>query len=187
MLEKLPAGLGRALRGVRPGLTKLAFNDDRLADVVGTIDVTSPAFAEDGPLPSRYTADGAGLSPPLEWSHVPIEAASLALLIEDADSPTPNPLVHAIVWNLPSGDGRLAEAALGGGFSVAMGRNSYLGTTYLAPDPPPGHGEHRYAFQLFALDNRLAFTAPPGRTKLLEGLHGHAIAKGVLIGTYGRD
>jgi len=187
VLEKLPAGLGRALRGVRPGLTKLAFNDDRLADVVATIDVTSPAFAEDGPVPTRYTADGAGLSPPLEWSHVPIEAASVVLLIEDADSPMPHPLVHAIVWNLPAGASGLAEGALSGGAPLSMGRNSYLGTAYLAPDPPPGHGEHRYAFQVFALDNRPAFTIPPGRSKLLESLHGHAIAKGLLIGTYDRD
>ncbi len=191
MLEKLPAGLGRVLRGIRPGLAQLAVNDDGLADVVSCIEVSSPAFAEDGPLPARYTADGGGLSPPLEWHQVPAGAATIALLMEDADSPTPNPLVHAIVWDLPGRDGGLTEGVLRGlaegGAPYAMGRNSSLNTTYLPPDPPPGHGAHRYAFQVFALGIRPDFVAPPGRSKLLDALRSHAIAKGVLIGTYGRD
>ena len=37
------------------------------------------------------------------------QVASLLLVVEDADSPTPNPLVHAIVVSLPPGDTRLVE------------------------------------------------------------------------------
>ena len=75
-------------------------------------------------------------------------------MVEDADSPTPNPLVHAIVVNLPPGDTRLVEAALPsqgneGQDTVHAGRNSGLQAAWLPPDPPPGHGVHRYAFQLY--------------------------------------
>jgi Raf kinase inhibitor-like YbhB/YbcL family protein len=137
----------------------------------------------------RYTADGEKLSPPLEWSGIPAGTAALVLLVEDADSPTPQPLVHAIVLDLPPSETRLAEGALpgpAGGAARAMGRNSYFMARYLPPDPPPGHGAHRYAFQLFALDAAPTFKAPPGRRELVDAIRGHVLAKGSLIGTYER-
>jgi Raf kinase inhibitor-like YbhB/YbcL family protein len=192
MLENLPASIGRALRGARPGVAELVINDDALAEIADAIVVSSPAFADGDELPARFTADGEGISPPLEWSGVPQNAAELVLLVEDADSPTPNPLVQAIVWNLPPGDGGLEEGAMPAeaqlGLKPAMGVNSYLRLGYLPPDPPPGHGPHRYAFQVFALVTPLAIeTTAPGRTELVDALRVHAVAKGMLIGTYERD
>ncbi|MDB6163885.1 MAG: phosphatidylethanolamine-binding protein, partial [Xanthomonadaceae bacterium] len=108
MLEHLPARFGRVLRGLRPGLEKIVFNDPDLP-ATGAMPVHSRAFADGAPLPLRYTADGEGLSPPIQWHAVPHAARSVALLMEDADSPTPRPLVHAIVWNLPAEDGVLGE------------------------------------------------------------------------------
>jgi len=192
MLEKLPAGIGRILRGARPGLSELVFNDDALAEVDDTLVVTSPAFADGEPLPARFTADGDGVSPPLRWAGVPEGTAEVVLLIEDADSPTPNPLVHAIVWRLPAEDGGLEEGAMPEETKVigtpAMGVNSFLRVGYLPPDPPPGHGAHRYAFQVFALRLPLTIeTAAPGRTELVEALQISAIARGMLIGSYERE
>ncbi|MEO7338654.1 MAG: YbhB/YbcL family Raf kinase inhibitor-like protein, partial [Caldimonas sp.] len=55
------------------------------------------------------------------------------------------------------------------------------------PDPPPGHGVHHYAFQVFALDaSAPPFSDTPGRDEVLEALRDHAIASGCLIGTYER-
>jgi hypothetical protein len=191
MLEKLPAALGRVLRGARPGMEELVINNDALAEVPETIVLTSPAFADGEPLPVRFTADGEGVSPPLQWQGVPEKAAELVLLVEDADSPTPNPLVHAIVWHLAPADGGLEEGAMpaerGIGTQPAMGVNSFMRIGYLPPDPPPGHGPHRYAFQIFALGAPLAIdTAAPGRTELVDALHASASAKGLLLGTYER-
>jgi Raf kinase inhibitor-like YbhB/YbcL family protein len=187
MLEKLPESIGHALAGVRAGLDETAFNTLGLRQGMASISITSLAFADHAPLPSRYTADGEGLSPPLQWTGVPDSASSLVLLVEDADSPTPHPLVHAIAVGLPAGDGALAEAALASadheGTGVHTGRNSYLQAAWLPPDPPPGHGVHRYAFQLFALNNAPAFSATPGRDEVLDALRAHAIASGLLIGT----
>jgi Raf kinase inhibitor-like YbhB/YbcL family protein len=154
MLEHIPHWLGSALKGVRAGVDKLAIVQEGLGSFTA-IDLRSPAFANGARLPERFTADGAGVSPPLFWTGVPQQATHLALLVEDADAPTPSPLVHAIVWGLPCEDGQLAEGAIvadgDGGEAGDVGTNSYLREGWLPPDPPTGHGEHRYAFQLFAL------------------------------------
>ncbi len=190
MLEKIPAGVGRVLKSIRPGMQTLVIHDEAFAAVPDVIAVSSPAFAADGAIPVRFTEDGEGLSPPLEWIGVPPEAQSLVLLIEDADSPTFKPLVHVILGDLAPVDARLAEGALpaahSGEVRFGMGRNSFLHRSWLPPDPPPGHGPHHYAFQLFALNEAPEFEKTPGRSAMLAALHGHVIAKGMLVGTYER-
>jgi Raf kinase inhibitor-like YbhB/YbcL family protein len=189
MLEKLPEAIGHALQGQRAGLEKILFNKIDLRQGTGQIEVSSLAFTDHGPLPARFTADGEGASPPLQWRGVPESATSLALIVEDADSPTPEPLVHAIAVNLDSRSNDLAEGELRevDESPLNLGRNSYLRETWLPPDPPPGHGVHRYAFQLFALTGDTQFSKAPGRDELMQALLERAIASGCLIGTYERD
>jgi hypothetical protein len=43
-----------------------------------TLTLSSPAFAEGGIIPMRYTRDGKNVSPPLKWSGVPDNAKSLS-------------------------------------------------------------------------------------------------------------
>lgn len=190
MLEKLPDALGHALREQRAGLEKIAFNQTGLRQGMAALELTSLAFADHAPIPAFYTADGPGHSPPLEWSGVPVAARSLLLIVEDADAPTPQPLVHAIAVDLSPHENRLAEGALRSpdheGEGVKTGRNSYLGKRWLPPDPPPGHGVHRYCFQLFALGEGPAFSGAPGREAVLDALRERALASGLLIGTYER-
>jgi len=190
MLEKLPDAIGHALREQRAGLDKTAFNAVDLRQGMAAITVTSLAFADHAPIPERYTADGEGLSPPLSWSGVPAGVASLVLIVEDADAPLPQPLVHAIVFDLRPEDGSFAEGALPSddheGVGLSLGRNSFMQTSWLPPDPPPGHGPHRYAFQIFALEAGVEFDASPGREAVLEAIGESAVASGCLIGTYER-
>jgi Raf kinase inhibitor-like YbhB/YbcL family protein len=190
MLEKLPDAIGHALRGQRAGLEKTAFQAVDLRGGMAALTVTSLAFADHAPIPERYTADGAGLSPPLQWRGAPAAATSLALIVEDADAPTPQPLVHAIVVDLPPGDGGVGEGALPSAGHLAeglkVGRNSYLQAGWLPPDPPPGHGVHRYVFQVFAFEAGVTLGETPGRDALLVAIREHALASGCLIGTYER-
>lgn len=190
MLEKLPDVIGHVLHDQRAGLDKLAFNKVGLRSGMAAITVSSLAFQDHAPLPVLYTADGAGTSPSLQWTGLPAQAQSAVLIVEDADAPTPQPLVHAIVVGLPPGDGALREGALdeheGRGPEWSCGLNSFLQAHWLPPDPPPGHGVHRYAFQLFALSTTPAWSAKPGREEVLEVLKAHALASGCLIGTYER-
>ncbi|MDM0012232.1 YbhB/YbcL family Raf kinase inhibitor-like protein [Variovorax sp. J22P168] len=187
MLEKLPDVIGHALQGVRAGLDEIFFNTLGLRAGMASIKVSSLAFADHAPLPERYTADGIGRSPRIDWIGVPPGAAALVLVVEDADSPTPHPMVHAIAVDLPPSDGQLPEGALPSaeheGAGVHTGLNSFLQAAWLPPDPPPGHGVHRYAFQLFALAAAPGFSPNPGREEVFEALRAHAIASGLLIGT----
>ncbi len=190
MLENLPDFVGHALRDQRAGLDQLAFNRLPLCGGQGAITVTSLAFVDHGPLPALYTADGEGVSPPLQWTGVPASATSVVLIVEDADSPTPHPLVHAIAVALPVGEGTLRQGALDDDADAPedsrLGRNSYLQHGWLPPDPPPGHGRHRYAFQVFALAGAAALPEAPGRDALMEALARDAIASGMIVGTYER-
>jgi phosphatidylethanolamine-binding protein (PEBP) family uncharacterized protein len=142
MLEKLPDALGHALREQRAGLDKTAFRLIDLRAGMGALEVKSLAFVDHAPIPAQYTADGPGISPPLQWIGVPSGASSLVLIVEDADAPTPQPLVHAIVAGA-AGRGRCAcrgaitsDEHPGAGYKT--GRNSYLQASWLPPDPPPG-------------------------------------------------
>lgn len=186
MLEKLPRAIGHALQGLSPGIDATLFHADEFADVPDTMALRSDSFADGGPMPTRHSHDGEGVSPSLAWSGVPSGASELVILVEDADSPTPKPLVHAIVWGLDARDGSLPGGGIAADGQAETGRNSFLGTGWLPPDPPTGHGPHRYVFQIYALDRRLALSGTPGRGALVEAMRGHVVAKGALIGTYER-
>ena len=216
MLEQLPSALGHAMQGLRAGLDQTVFHAVDLRQGMGSIRLASLAFADHAPMPQRCTADGSGVSPPLHWTGVPSAATEVVLIVEDADSPTPQPLVHAIAHGLPTrrpddgasaaepkplrteeavaaetGDGALAEAALSEvdelAPTVPMGRNSMLQTRWLPPDPPPGHGVHRYVFQVFALGPGEPISDHPGREALRVAVQQRGLASGCLIGTYERD
>jgi phosphatidylethanolamine-binding protein (PEBP) family uncharacterized protein len=90
----------------------------------------------------------------------------------------------------PPGREGLAEGELNSSDAdgrVHVGRNSYLMSGWLPPDPPPGHGPHRYAFQVFALLPGDPFSGKPGRDALLDAIRERALASGCLIGTYERQ
>lgn len=189
MLEHIPHWLGAALKGLRAGTDKLAIVQPGLGSFAA-IELRSPAFANGARLPERFTADGEGVSPPLFWTGVPDGADCLVLIVEDPDAPTPSPLVHAIVWGMPAQDGQLGEGAIvadGAGSDAGdVGRNSFRREGWLPPDPPTGHGEHRYAFQLFALAPSEDPGETPNRNNAVAVMQGRVLAAGVLTGTYSR-
>ena len=150
------------------------------------ITVTSIAFQEGGPIPSKYTCDGADVSPPLQWSAVPPTAKSLALIVDDPDAPA-GTWVHWVFYDLPVSTTQLPEdvpknarLALGG----KQGTNDFKKIGYGGPCPPSG--THRYFFKLYALDSQTSLE--PGATKdqLLNAMKDKVVAQGQLIGTYKR-
>lgn len=191
MLEKLPEQLGHALINQRAGMEQVVYNHLHAQREVSRLTVSSPVFGFNGFLPKRCTADGEGVSPPLSWSGCPADTASVAIIVEDADSPTPHPIVHAIAVNLPRAADSLTEGALNAehqpGGELEMGSNSYLEHTWLPPDPPPGHGEHRYVFQVFALRPGVEFSKTVGRGEFMKFVLTHAIGVGCLVGLYERS
>lgn len=191
MLEHVPQWIGEMLKNVRAGHSRLVIAQDGIYTNGVRLDISSPAFASGARLPIRFTADGEGVSPPLTWGPAPEGTASIALIVEDPDAPATSPLVHAIVWNLPTHENRLAEGAIiadgkGGPDGSDVGRNSYLAEGWLPPDPPTGHGSHDYVFQLFALSETADIGASPGRSGFVSAIQGKVLAAGILVGTYSR-
>lgn len=191
MLEHLPQWLGHLMCNVRAGHAKLVIAEQGLGVGENPLDLSSPAFADGGRLPIRFTADGEGISPPLVWGDVPAGTASLALIVEDPDAPTPNPIVHALVWSIAAEERGLAEgviAADGAGQADGqdVGRNSYFSEGWLPPDPPTGHGSHDYVFQLFALSETPEISRNPGRSDFVKAITGRVLGAGFLVGTYSR-
>ena len=68
--------------------------------------LTSPAFADHTPIPSRYSCDGANTAPPLAWSGEPPHTAAYALIADDPDAPDPaaptRTFVHWVLYNIPA-------------------------------------------------------------------------------------
>jgi phosphatidylethanolamine-binding protein (PEBP) family uncharacterized protein len=176
MLEKLPESLGHALINQRAGMENVVYNQLYRNRQVARLDVRSRAFVFNARLPTRYTADGDGISPPLDWDKVPQEARAVALIVEDADSPTPHPLVHAIVVGLEHTDGSIEEGALNSpnheGIGLDTGQNSFF--------------QHAWLPQVFALREGPPFSEAPGRRAFIDLVLDRAIAVGCLIGTYAR-
>lgn len=180
--------IGKALRGIRAGDKHLAWNDTALVTAPVRISLVSPSFTEGQAIPTRYAGEGVGenISPPLRWSGVPEGAAELVLIMQDPDAPLPRAVVHVIATGISPDAGGLAEGALGAAPApgIRLGRASFGRRAYAGPRPVPGHGPHRYIFQLVALKRPLSFAAVPGLRELLIAMRGSAIARGRLIGTF---
>lgn len=152
--------------------------------------LSSAAFADGQPVPTRYSCDGEDLSPPLQWRGAPPNTKSLVLIVDDPDAPDPAApkmtWVHWLLYNLPPTSSGLPEgvrtAALPPG--TREGRNDWQRTGYGGPCPPVGR--HRYFFKLFALDTELPDLKEPDKRKLEAAMQNHILAQVQLIGTYQR-
>lgn len=152
--------------------------------------LTSSAFNHAGEIPSRYTCDGADVSPELRWSDLPSGAQSLALIVDDPDAPDPAApkmvYVHWVLYDIPpSADGLPASVAprdLPKG--TREGLNDWKRTGYGGPCPPIGR--HRYYHKLYALDTVLGDLGTPTKQKVEQAMRGHILGEAVLMGTYER-
>ena len=156
MLEHVPHWLGSALKGLRAGADKLAI-----------VQAAAGQLRRDRPAQPGLRQRRAAARAVHRRRRGRLAAAVLdrgagrdrAARADRRGSPTrrrPQPLVHAIVWGLP------AERRAAGGRGDRRRRGgrrrrrcrpqlAIFREGWLPPDPPTGHGEHRYAFQLFAL------------------------------------
>ena len=161
----------------------MSIAEGELAGVNASIAVSSPAFGPDEPIPSQYTADGEGLSPPLEWSGVPMSAEAVVLVVEDADEPAQSRCARHRVGLAGRAIRRYPRATEAMSVRVRSEDSRRRSCRLIRR---PGVARIGYAFQVFALDTVPRFESQPGRTELLDKIKGHVIAKGLLIGTYER-
>jgi Raf kinase inhibitor-like YbhB/YbcL family protein len=143
-----------------------------------SLDLASPAFANNGTIPTEYTSEGADVSPPLLWSKVPAGTKSIAILVDDPDAPK-GTFTHWLVTGIPATTRSLGKgAALPPGATAA--KNDTGTPAYAGPCPPSG--KHRYQFRVYALD----VTLPKAMTRadFLNAISGHILASGQLVGMY---
>jgi Raf kinase inhibitor-like YbhB/YbcL family protein len=142
------------------------------------LEITSPAFADQEFIPVQYTCDGINVNPPLKIGHIPDEAKSLAIIVEDPDAPSKT-WIHWLVWNIPTRH-EIHENELPG----VQGINDFNLHQYGGPCPPSGI--HRYFFKVYALDAILELPEHTKVAQLEKAMSAHILSFGQLMGKYKR-
>jgi Raf kinase inhibitor-like YbhB/YbcL family protein len=138
-------------------------------------------FGESERIPSKYTCDGENINPPLEFIDVPKNAKSLALIVDDPDSPS-KIWCHWVVWGISANTRKIPENSVPD--DAVEGINDFEHVKY--DGPCPHSGTHKYRFILYALD--IDFKPPKELTKtnLENAIKTHVIDKAILTGKYSK-
>lgn len=154
--------------------------------------ISSSAFGNNSLMPSKFSCDGEGISPPLKIDGVPDETQSLALIMDDPDIPETvksskgiEVFDHWLVFdistkNLISGSLDIKEG--GADIDGVNGTNSAGSVGYVGPCPPDG--EHRYFFKVYALKSFLDLPEGASRMQIEKGMDGLVLDKAELFGLY---
>lgn len=147
------------------------------------MNITSKAFKNDEAMPVRYSCQGDGVNPPLEFADAPKEAQTLALIVDDPDAPGQT-FVHWVMWNMPATMAAIPENwEPEPGVSVGAngaGKNSWY------PACPPS-GVHHYHFKLYALNQKLDLAEGSSKAELEKAMDGHIVGQAELVGTYAKQ
>lgn len=142
--------------------------------------VTSSAFKEGAEIPVKYTCEGEGVSPPLEWSAVPEGTVELALVVDDPDAPD-GTFTHWILLDLKAELTAIAEGEVPAG--AKEGKNS-AGEQDWAPPCPPAGPAHHYRFTVYALDRDLTVEGSVPTSAYITAIESAAGASGRLTALY---
>lgn len=146
---------------------------------MASLKVSSPAFEFGQQIPQKYTCDGKDVNPPLHIENIPGEAISLVVIVDDPDAPA-RTWNHWIAWNIPV----VSDIPEGTSLGVS-GVNDFRKEGYNGPCPP--YGVHRYYYKVYAINQDLRLKRSEKKRKLLNTIKNSILAKGELVGLYGRD
>ena len=151
--------------------------------------LTSPDFEDGGVIPNKYTqAVPDAVSPKLEWTNVPPNTASFALILHDPDAALQkktDDVLHWMIFNIPGSARELPEgipnasAQLSDGTVQAKNLRGAVG--FMGPGAPAAGPYHHYTFELFALDEKLSLGPDATRAEVLNAMNGHILGKAVLV------
>ena len=150
--------------------------------------LTSTAFSQDGPIPTKHTGEGEDVSPGLTWTNAPEGTESFAVICHDPDAPLITPsgnygFVHWIYYNIPAAITGLKEACT----SYTNGKTDFGKLGFGGPMPPNGHGQHSYYFWILALNKELNLEAGLSMYEWLSAAEPNIIGMNRLVGKYQRD
>jgi Raf kinase inhibitor-like YbhB/YbcL family protein len=168
---------GPAGKRTKPGI------DDAPSATAGEVMLRSAAFNDHTMIPDRYSFEKDGISPPLEWTGIPDEAAELVLLCEDPDAPT-GTFTHWLVVGIPPEATGVDEGSSPEGGTPC--RNDFGEVGWGGPRPPVGDDPHRYFFRLYATDSPSGLGQDATREEVHAFLEEHTLARGNTVGLFGR-
>ena len=184
-----------------------------LSAKVTKLTVTSPAFANNGAIPVKYTCLGQSASPPINVANIPATARSLAIVICDPDATSRISTVAESYNNTTKGKktthkktvhtrpAKMMDACTPDGFThwviwnIDTGmsipenfRNDDIGMNSAKQQGyvamcPPA-GMHHYIFKVYALDTKMKLDKSTDRAGLERAMKDHIVGEGVLTGTY---
>lgn len=146
----------------------------------------SPAFAGGGALPREHSGDGAGVSPPLEWSGAPAGTKCYALVMHHFPREGEAAKWYWVLYNIPADVKSLAKGAKGVGTGGNNCVNRSLG---YAPPHSKGPGVKKYTLTLYALSSAPDLKVPAAqvsRDVLLAAIKDRTLASAELSFTYDR-
>ena len=143
--------------------------------------IKSPAFEENQPIPVTFTCNGENHNPPLEFTDVPSETQSLALIMDDPDAAS-GIFTHWLIWNIPPEAIKIEEGIVPEGSEEGLNSAGQKG--YMGPCPPSG--THRYFFKLYALNKRFSVSSNITKKELEDEISNSLVDKAEFIGTYGK-
>lgn len=153
------------------------------------MEISMPGFESD--FPAEHTCDGSDVSPRVEVTGVPVEAESLAFVLEDPDASTDGAFVHWLLWNVPQETTEIPEdvpneetvESLDG---AAQGTNDFGEIGYTGPCPPTEDGSHNYELTVHALDGTLSVEPGADASTVEDALAEHRIDEATVVAEYSR-
>lgn len=155
----------------------------------GSFVLTSPVFTDGASIPALYTCDAKQISPPLSIGGTPAGTKSLVLIAEDRDVPKnlkPNGVfLHWLLFDISADTTDIATGEIAG----VLGASGNGVAGYVGPCPPLEYEptEHRYYFDVYALDTVLGLPEGSDIATVLAAIDGHVIARATLSGRYERQ
>ena len=132
---------------------------EAIVPTTSTLTATSTAFTDNGTLPSKYTCDGASVSPPIAWNDAPTGTKSFAVIMHHIP-PTGDNHVYMLIYNIPSSVNSLTEKTANVGL---FGINTVNGKTEYTPPCSQGPGAKLYVMTVYALSAEPVLGVPQSK------------------------
>ena len=137
------------------------------------MELTSSDFQEGNEIPKKFGYKHENKQPNVEFSSVPTETKTLAIIMDDPDAmkAVGKVWVHWLTYH------DVADSN-----SKIEGKTDFGEIGYGGPAPPDGR--HTYIFKGYALDTSLNLTEGYSKQELEDAIKGHIIAEAKLTGTF---
>jgi Raf kinase inhibitor-like YbhB/YbcL family protein len=152
--------------------------------------LTTTAWEDGAVIPSKFTgSDPHAVSPKLDWTNVPANTVSFALIMHDPDVALQKHVedfLHWAAFNIPGDAHGLPEGVpndptLPDG-TIQLKNRNVVG--YRGPGAPAAGPLHHYVIELYALDTKLELNADATRDDLLKAMDGHVLGKASIVGRH---